>query len=111
MSPGRSASCSTRSAASRQGGNARGIHGRGTAVPFPRICVSWRGRRAGGNGMTMAVHFGVTVPQISRTWEESKAAAQEFERLGFDSLWVCDHLYGVPRPDIPILEAWTLLTA
>lgn len=61
--------------------------------------------------MPQPVHFGVTVPQISRTWEESKTAAQEFERLGYDSLWVCDHLYGVPRPQIPILEAWTLLTA
>lgn len=58
-----------------------------------------------------SVHFGVTVPQISRTWEEAKAAAQEFEALGYDSLWVCDHLLGVPRPEIPILEAWTLLTA
>jgi F420-dependent oxidoreductase-like protein len=61
--------------------------------------------------MPVPVHFGVTVPQISRTWEEAKAAALEFERLGFDSLWVCDHLYGVPRPEIPILESWTLLTA
>jgi F420-dependent oxidoreductase-like protein len=61
--------------------------------------------------MAASVHFGVTVPQISRSWEESKAAGQEFERLGFDSLWVCDHLYGVPRPEIPILESWTLLTA
>ncbi len=61
--------------------------------------------------MAWSAHFGVTVPQISRTWEEAKTAAQEFERLGFDSLWACDHLYGVPRPDIPILESWTLLTA
>jgi len=61
--------------------------------------------------MSSAVHFGVTVPQISRTWDESKAAAQTFDQLGFDSLWVCDHLYGVPRPDIPILESWTLLSA
>ena len=61
--------------------------------------------------MAWSPHFGVTLPQISRTWDESKQAALEFERLGFDSLWVCDHLYGVPRPEIPILEAWTLLTA
>ncbi len=61
--------------------------------------------------MPQAVHFGVTVPQINRTWEEAKTAGQEFEQLGFDSLWLCDHLLGVPRPEIPILEAWTLLTA
>lgn len=61
--------------------------------------------------MSTAAHFGVTLPQISRTWEETKAAAQEFERLGFDSVWLNDHLYGVPRPEIPILECWTTLTA
>ena len=32
-----------------------------------------------------AIHFGVTVPQIKRTWEESKTAAREFEAMGFDS--------------------------
>ncbi len=58
-----------------------------------------------------AVHFGITIPQIKRTWEESKAASVEFEAMGFDSLWVCDHLYGPQSPTIPILEAWTLLSA
>lgn len=61
--------------------------------------------------MTADVHFGVNLPQISRTWDETKAAALEFERLGFDSVWLNDHLYGVPRPEIPILECWTTLTA
>jgi F420-dependent oxidoreductase-like protein len=61
--------------------------------------------------MPVSVHFGVTVPQISRSWEEAKIAAQEFERQGYDSLWACDHLLGVPRPEVPILESWTLLTA
>ncbi len=57
------------------------------------------------------VHFGVTIPQIKRTWEESKDASREFEAMGYDSLWVCDHLYGPQSPAIPILEAWTLLGA
>ena len=57
------------------------------------------------------VHFGVTVPQIKRTWEESRSAALDFEAMGFDSLWVCDHLYGPQAPQIPILEAWSLLAA
>lgn len=55
------------------------------------------------------VHIGVTVPQIKRSWQESRAAATEFEAMGFDSLWVCDHLYGPQSPTIPILEAWSLL--
>ncbi len=56
-------------------------------------------------------HFGVTIPQIKRTWQEAKASAIEFEAMGFDSLWVCDHLYGPQSPQIPILEAWSLLSA
>ncbi len=57
------------------------------------------------------IHFGVTVPQIKRSWDESKAAAREFEAMGYDSLWVCDHLYGPQSPAIPILEAWSLVSA
>jgi alkanesulfonate monooxygenase SsuD/methylene tetrahydromethanopterin reductase-like flavin-dependent oxidoreductase (luciferase family) len=57
------------------------------------------------------VHFGVTVPQIRRTWEEAKAAATEFEALGFDSIWVNDHLYGPQGPQMAILEAWSMVAA
>src|SRR5579862_8243367 len=56
-------------------------------------------------------HFGVTLPQIKRSWAETRAAAAELERLGFDSLWLNDHLYGIPGPQIPIMEAWTTLSA
>ena len=61
--------------------------------------------------MPRSPRFGVTLPQIKRPWSETRAAAIEFDRLGFDSLWVCDHLYGVPNPTLPILEAWSLLAA
>jgi F420-dependent oxidoreductase-like protein len=57
------------------------------------------------------VHFGVTLPQIKRSWAETRAAAEEFEHLGFASVWLNDHLYGVPGPQIPIMEAWTTLSA
>jgi len=56
-------------------------------------------------------HFGVMVPQIKRSWPEARAAAVEFEAMGFDSLWVNDHLYGPQSPQIPILEAWSLIGA
>ncbi|MFI5394840.1 MAG: TIGR03560 family F420-dependent LLM class oxidoreductase [Candidatus Binatia bacterium] len=59
----------------------------------------------------MAIHFGVSLPQIKRSWEETRAAALEFESLGYDSLWVVDHLYGIPAPQLPIFEAWTTLSA
>ena len=61
--------------------------------------------------MAKPIRFGVTLPQIKRTWAEARAAAVEFDRLGFDSVWVCDHLYGVPMPNLPILEAWSELAA
>jgi len=61
--------------------------------------------------MARRPRFGVTLPQIKRSWQEASAAAREFDALGFDSLWVCDHVYGVPIPTLPILEGWTELAA
>jgi probable F420-dependent oxidoreductase len=61
--------------------------------------------------MAKTMHFGVTLPQIKRTWAEARDAAVEFDRLGFHSVWVCDHLYGVPMPNLPIFEAWSELAA
>ncbi|HYC56267.1 MAG TPA: LLM class flavin-dependent oxidoreductase [Candidatus Binatia bacterium] len=61
--------------------------------------------------MTSTIRFGVTLPQIKRSWEDTRAAATELDTLGYDSAWVCDHLYGVPMPNLPILEAYSLLAA
>ena len=61
--------------------------------------------------MPRPVRFGATLPQIKRSWEEARAAAVEFDALGYDSLWVCDHLLGIPNPKLPIFEAWSLLAA
>jgi len=56
-------------------------------------------------------HFGVTLPQIKRPWVAAAEAARSFEALGYDSLWVCDHLYGPQSPQLPILEAWSMVSA
>lgn len=61
--------------------------------------------------MSRPTRFGVTLPQIKRTWQEARDAAIAFDDLGYDSLWVCDHVYGVPMPNLPILEAWSELAA
>ncbi len=61
--------------------------------------------------MTGAMQFGATLPQIKRSWQEARAVAEELDRLGFHSAWVCDHVYGVPAPNLPIFEAWTELSA
>lgn len=57
------------------------------------------------------MEFGVMLPQIKRTWGETRAAAEEIEKLGFHSVWFNDHLYGIPMPQVPIMEAWTTLSA
>ncbi len=61
--------------------------------------------------MAAPPRFGVTLPQIKRSWAEARDAALHFDRLGFDSVWVCDHLMGVPVPGAPVFEAWTELAA
>lgn len=61
--------------------------------------------------MAKPVRFGVTLPQIKRSWQEARETAVELDALGYDSLWVCDHLYGVPAPNLPIFEAWSELAA
>jgi alkanesulfonate monooxygenase SsuD/methylene tetrahydromethanopterin reductase-like flavin-dependent oxidoreductase (luciferase family) len=53
----------------------------------------------------------VTLPQIKRGWDEARAAALDFDARGYDSVWACDHVYGVPMPTLPILEAYTELSA
>lgn len=57
------------------------------------------------------IHFGVTLPQIKRPWVAAAEAARRFEAMGYDSLWVCDHLYGPQSPQLPILEAWSMVSA
>lgn len=57
------------------------------------------------------VEFGVMLPQIKRSWDETRAAAEEMDRLGYHSVWLNDHLYGIPMPALPIFEAWTALSA
>ena len=54
------------------------------------------------------VKFGVQVLQAMPDYPTLKKVALECERLGFDSLWVYDHLqfaYG------PTFESWTILSA
>lgn len=57
------------------------------------------------------VQFGVTIPQIKRPWVAAADAARAFEGMGYQSIWVCDHLYGPQSPQLPILEAWSMVAA
>ena len=65
--------------------------------------------------MTRSMQVGVQLPEVERhvPWPEYIAMAQTAERVGFDSLWLGDHLlYDLPdgTPRGP-WEVWTSLAA
>jgi alkanesulfonate monooxygenase SsuD/methylene tetrahydromethanopterin reductase-like flavin-dependent oxidoreductase (luciferase family) len=57
------------------------------------------------------VQFGIYLPQVALGFGQLLDRARECERLGFDALWLYDHLYAPGVPGQPSLEAWTLATA
>jgi len=54
--------------------------------------------------------LGLVLPQHKVEWEDVLQAARNAEELGFDSVWVVDHLQSM-QPELGILEAWTVLSA
>lgn len=54
------------------------------------------------------LQFGLCTDQ-NLTWEETVDRWQLFEKLGFDSVWDCDHYQQPSRPQGPYFEGWTLL--
>jgi F420-dependent oxidoreductase-like protein len=56
------------------------------------------------------LRFGIVIDQ-NLTWPDTVERWQLFERLGFDSIWDCDHFVQPSRPKGPYFEAWTLLAA
>jgi len=65
--------------------------------------------------MTRPLRVGVQLPEVEREvrWPELREMAQVAEQVGFDSLWVGDHLL-FRDPDIPPRgpwEAWSVLAA
>ena len=58
--------------------------------------------------MARRFRFGICTDQ-NMTWEKTVERWQLFERLGFESAWVCDHLVQPSRPTGPYFEAWALL--
>jgi alkanesulfonate monooxygenase SsuD/methylene tetrahydromethanopterin reductase-like flavin-dependent oxidoreductase (luciferase family) len=57
------------------------------------------------------VEFGIYLPQVALSFEEILARATACEELGFNSLWLFDHLYSPGQPELPAFEGWTLATA
>lgn len=58
--------------------------------------------------MARRFRFGICTDQ-NMTWEKNVERWQLFERLGYESAWLCDHLIQPSRPNGPYLEAWSLL--
>jgi alkanesulfonate monooxygenase SsuD/methylene tetrahydromethanopterin reductase-like flavin-dependent oxidoreductase (luciferase family) len=58
--------------------------------------------------MARRFRFGICTDQ-NMTWDKNVERWQLFERLGYESAWVCDHLVQPSRPNGPYLEAWSLL--
>ena len=58
------------------------------------------------------IRFGVQTAPQQISWAELRETWQEVETLGFDTLWVNDHLLPSVGPsDAPNLEGWTVLSA
>ena len=56
------------------------------------------------------VGFGAVIPRYGVEYSDAREQALRNEKLGFDSIWLTDHLQP-PGIDGPVLETWTLLTA
>lgn len=56
------------------------------------------------------LRFGIRTQQ-NRPYEELRELWRRYEAMGFDSLWLGDHLVSPTRPGGPYYEAWTLLAA
>lgn len=57
------------------------------------------------------VRFGLFLPQVGHTWDSIRHTALTAEELGFDSVWLVDHMWMRGLPELDHLEAWTLMSA
>lgn len=56
--------------------------------------------------------IGIRIPQYGATWQEVRRAAERIEALGFDGIWVNDHLQSPGRlKSEPVFDALTTLAA
>ena len=68
------------------------------------------GRSTEGDDVTEGMLFGIQTP-TQKPWPELAAQWGWLKELGFDSLWLADHLVPPFKLDGPIFEPWTLLAA
>jgi F420-dependent oxidoreductase-like protein len=51
------------------------------------------------------------LPQAALTWQLLRDRARVVESLGYDGLWIVDHMWARGAPDLDFLEAWTAVAA
>jgi len=60
--------------------------------------------------MDQRLRFGVTTRQ-DLSWPDLVKRWQYIEELGFDTVWLPDHIVSFSEPTHPLLESWTVLSA
>jgi alkanesulfonate monooxygenase SsuD/methylene tetrahydromethanopterin reductase-like flavin-dependent oxidoreductase (luciferase family) len=61
--------------------------------------------------MTCLPHFGVYLPQVNINFSTVNEITTLCEDLGYDSVWLFDHLLALNNPNDAVLECWTTLSA
>jgi len=53
------------------------------------------------------IRIGLDLDPTQTSWADMRDVVQRADRLGYDSLWTWDHLYGTDDPRQSIVEGWT----
>lgn len=61
--------------------------------------------------MPTAIPVGVCLRTMGATWTWWRESALRLEEAGYAGIWSWDHFASRGRPETPVLEAWTTLTA
>jgi alkanesulfonate monooxygenase SsuD/methylene tetrahydromethanopterin reductase-like flavin-dependent oxidoreductase (luciferase family) len=59
----------------------------------------------------MTLRIGLDLYPMQTSWPPMREIAVLADRVGFDSLWTWDHLYGTDDPEHSIYEGWTTVAA
>jgi F420-dependent oxidoreductase-like protein len=61
--------------------------------------------------VTRAIPCFLFLPQSGIDYRGLRARARQAEGLGFEGLWVVDHMWARGAPDLPFLDGWSVITA
>ena len=68
--------------------------------------------RPGRAALEQRIRVGILLWSQATDWASFEAAARRADALGYDDLWLWDHLYSIEGgPERPIFEGWLSLAA